>query len=166
LDCSSGTVKVFNSDNAGENEMTVKFKVDTTRHITDGLIKIFIFLKLAPKGYYVLTTFGRKSGEKRTTPVVLVEEDGRRWLVAPFGPVGWVYNARAAGKVTLSRNGKSETLAIRELSPDNAAPILRKYVNNVAVVRRYFDVEADSPESAYVTEAQKRPVFELTSMAI
>ena len=80
--------------------MAAKFKVDTTRHITDGLIKIFIFLKLAPKGYYVLTTFGRKSGEKRTTPVVLVEENGRRWLVAPFGPVGWVYNARAAGKVT------------------------------------------------------------------
>ena len=145
--------------------MADKFKVDTTRHIADGLTKAFIALNLAPKGYYVLTTIGRKTGEKRTTPVVLIEEDGHRWLVAPFGPVGWVHNARAAGKVTLSRNGKSETLAIRELSPDNAAPILRKYVNNVAVVRRYFDVEADSPESAYVTEAQKRPVFELTSMA-
>jgi deazaflavin-dependent oxidoreductase (nitroreductase family) len=146
--------------------MADKFKVDTTRHIADGLTKAFIALNLAPKGYYVLTTIGRKTGEKRTTPVVLIEEDGHRWLVAPFGPVGWVHNARAAGKVTLARKGITETLAIRELSMIEAAPVLRKYVTNVAVARRYFVVEVDSPESAYVTEAQKRPVFELTSMAI
>ena len=138
--------------------MADKFKVDTTRHIADGLTKAFIALNLAPKGYYVLTTIGRKTGEKRTTPVVLIEEDGHRWLVAPF--------ARAAGKVTLARKGITETLAIRELSMIEAAPVLRKYVTNVAVARRYFDVEVDSPESAYVTEAQKRPVFELNSIAI
>ncbi len=144
--------------------MADKFKVNTSRHIADGLTKAFISLNLAPKGYYVLTTVGRKSGGKRTTPVVLVEEDGHRWLVAPFGPVGWVHNARAAGKVTLSRKGNVETLAIRELSPKEAAPVLRRYVNNVAVARRYFDVGIDSPEEAYITEAQKRPVFELSSM--
>lgn len=146
--------------------MADKFKIDTTRHLTDGITKVFISLNLAPKGYYVLTTVGRKSGEKRTTPVVLIEEDGHRWLVAPFGPVGWVHNARAAGKVTLSRKGKTETLAIRELSPKQAAPVLRKYVNNVPVARRYFDAGVDSPEEEYLVEAQKRPVFELSSMAI
>ena len=145
--------------------MADKFKVDTTRHIADGLTKAFIALNLAPKGYYVLTTIGRKTGEKRTTPVVLIEEDGHRWLVAPFGPVGWVHNARAAGKVTLARKGITETLAIRELSMIEAAPVLRKYVTNVAVVAALLR-RGLLPESAYVTEAQKRPVFELTSMAI
>lgn len=32
---------------------------------------------------YLLTTLGRKTGRPRTNPVVLVEHDGRRWLVAP-----------------------------------------------------------------------------------
>jgi deazaflavin-dependent oxidoreductase (nitroreductase family) len=144
--------------------MADKFKIDTTRHLADGMTKAFIVMNLAPKGYYVLTTIGRTSGVKRTTPVVLVEEEGHRWLVAPFGPVGWVHNARAAGKVMLSRKGKSETLAIRELAPLEAAPVLRKYVNNVPVVRRYFDVGVDSPVEAYLVEAQKRPVFELSSL--
>ena len=109
--------------------MADKFKVDTTRHIADGLTKAFIALKLAPKGYYVLTTIGRKTGEKRTTPVVLIEEDGHRWLVAPFGPVGWVHNARAAGKVTLARKGITETLAIRELSDDRSRAGLAEVCN-------------------------------------
>jgi deazaflavin-dependent oxidoreductase (nitroreductase family) len=144
--------------------MADKFKIDTTRHLADGITKAFIAMNLAPKGYYVLTTIGRKSGGKRTTPVVLVEEDGHRWLVAPFGSVGRVHNARAAGKVTLSRKGKSKILAIRELSPLDAAPVLRRYVNNVPVARRYFDAGVDSPEAEYLVEAQKRPVFELSSL--
>ncbi len=114
----------------------------------------------------MLTTIGRKSGEKRKTPVVLVEEEGHRWLVAPFGVVSWVHNARAAGKVTLSRKGKTETLAIREIAIQDAAPVLRKYVNNVPVARRYFDVRVDLPEEAYIAEARKRPVFDLTPIKL
>jgi hypothetical protein len=89
------------------------------------------------------------------------EEDGRRWLVAAFGSVGWVYNARAAGKVTLTRNGKSETLAVREASAQEAVSVLRKYMEHVAVTRPYFDVKVDSPDEAYLAEAPKHPVFEL-----
>ena len=42
---------------------------------------------------YLLTTRGRKTGRPRTNPVVPVEHDRRRWLVAPYGPVSWVHNA-------------------------------------------------------------------------
>jgi deazaflavin-dependent oxidoreductase (nitroreductase family) len=146
--------------------MAIKFKVDTTRRIADGIGKAFLSLHMAPKGNYLLTTTGRKSGKPRSTPVILVEEENRRWLVAPFGVVSWVYNARASGKVTLTRNGKSEVVAVKELSPEQAAPILKKYLSNVSVTRPYFDVSVNSSEEAYIAEAPKHPVFELTSIEV
>ena len=142
--------------------MAATFKIDTARRVADGIAKSVLSVGMAPKGYYLLTTIGRRSGKPRSTPVVLVEEGNKRWLVAPFGAVGWVHNAKAAGKVTLTRNGKSETLAIREVTPQQAAPVLRKYVVNVAVTRPYFDVGTDSSEEAYMAEASKHPVFELS----
>ena len=47
---------------------------------------------------YVLAVRGRKSGKRYETPVSLIE-NGERWLVAPYGEVAWVRNARAAGEV-------------------------------------------------------------------
>ncbi|HUH97697.1 MAG TPA: nitroreductase family deazaflavin-dependent oxidoreductase [Anaerolineales bacterium] len=144
--------------------MAVKFKVDTARHAADAISKMFLSLHLAPKGYYLLTTIGRKSGIPRSNPVVLIEEGERRWLVSPYGNVSWVYNAKASGKVTLTRNGKSETVSIRECSAEQAAPVLRKYVVNVAVARPYFDVGVDSSVEAYIAESPKHPVFELSAI--
>jgi hypothetical protein len=40
-------------------------------------------------------------------PVVLVEEKKKRWLVAPYGEVDWVKNARASGFVNLTKRKKS-----------------------------------------------------------
>ena len=57
---------------------------------------------LVPRSY-LLTTRGRKTGQARTNPVVPVEHGGRRWLVAPYGPVPWVDNAGATGRVSLAR---------------------------------------------------------------
>ena len=144
--------------------MAATFKIDTARRVADGIAKPVLSLGMAPKGYYLLTTIGRRSGKPRSTPVVLIEEEGKRWLVAPFGAVSWVYNAKATGKVTLTRNGKSETLAIREVTLQQAVPVLRKYVVNVAVTRPYFNVEKDSSEEAYIAEAPRHPVFELSAI--
>ena len=141
--------------------MAIKFKVDASRRVADAVTKAFLSLHLAPKGYYLLTTIGRKSGEPRSNPVTLIEEDDRRWLVSPYGNVSWVYNAKSSGKVTLTRNGKSETVAIRECPAEQAAPVLRKYMIHVAITRPYFDVGVDSSEEAYIAEAPKYPVFEI-----
>ncbi|HUH96173.1 MAG TPA: nitroreductase family deazaflavin-dependent oxidoreductase [Anaerolineales bacterium] len=144
--------------------MAVTFKVDTARRLADSVTKSFLALHLAPKGYYLLTTVGRKSGMPRSNPVTLIEEESQHWLVSPYGKVSWVYNAKASGKVTLTRNGKSETVAIRECSAVEAASVLRKYVINVPITRPYFDVGVDSSEDAYIAEAPKHPVFELLPM--
>ena len=143
--------------------MAVKFKVDISRRVADTFTKVLLSLRLAPKGYYLLTTIGRKSGMPRSNPVTLIEEGEHRWLVSPFGNVSWVHNAKASGKVTLTRNGKSETVSIRECSAEQAAPVLRKYVTNVAITRPYFDVGTNSSEEAYLAEAPKHPVFEILS---
>src|SRR5690348_14341562 len=63
----------------------------------------------------LLTVRGRKSGLPHTVPVLLVEQDGRRFLVAPYGVVQWVRNVRAAGTATLTRGRRSETISMTVL---------------------------------------------------
>jgi hypothetical protein len=95
--------------------------------------------------------------------VTLVEEDGQRWLVAPYGEVNWVRNARTAGQVTLTRGHHCETVSIVELSPIEQAPILKEYLRRVPIVRPFFDARVSSPLEAFVAEASRHPVFRLAS---
>jgi hypothetical protein len=92
---------------------------------------------------------------------VLLIEDGERWLVAPYGEVGWVRNARAAGEVEISRAGRSEKLHIEEVASEQAAPVLKRYLKSVPVVRPFFDVKPNSPLDDFVTEASRHSVFRL-----
>lgn len=118
-------------------------------------------LGLAGRRTYVLTVRGRKTGTPYSTPVLLVE-DADRWLVAPYGEVGWVRNARAAGEVEISRRGRSETLRIEEATPAQAAPVLGQYLKSVSVARPFFDVNTASSLEEFATEAPRHPVFRLT----
>ncbi len=115
----------------------------------------------APRHSYLLTTVGRKSGVARTTPVTLLENADGRFLVAPYGPVGWVHNARSLGQVTLRRGRHTETCAVAELEPGDAAPVLKQYVAEVAVVRPFFDVAPGSALPDFAAEAARHPVFRL-----
>jgi deazaflavin-dependent oxidoreductase (nitroreductase family) len=115
---------------------------------------------LVPRSY-LLTTHGRKTGRPRTNPVVPVEHDGRRWLVAPYGPVSWVHNARAAGRVSLTRRRDTRDYTIREIPPGQAGPILKRYVRIAPATRPYFQATKDSPVEDFTTEAGRHPVFEL-----
>lgn len=113
----------------------------------------------------LLTVRGRKSGQPHTVPVVLVEQDGQRWLVAPYGVVQWVRNIRAAGTATLTRGRRSETISVAELPVQEAAPVLKQYLSHVSGgVRSYFDARKDSPIEAFEREAARHPVFQITSM--
>ena len=116
---------------------------------------------LGPSYLHILTVRGRKSGEPRSTPVDVMNIDGRRYLVASYGPVAWVLNVRAAGQVELRRGRKTERFATRELGPEDAAPVLRVYVKKIAVTRPYFDVKSGAPVEEFVRIAPEKPVFEL-----
>jgi len=111
----------------------------------------------------LLTVRGRKSGQPHTVLVVLVEQEGKRWLVAPYGVVQWVRNLRAAGTATLTRGRRSETISVTELPAQEAAPILKEYLLHVSGgVRSYFDAKRDSPLEAFEREAPRHPVFLIT----
>jgi len=113
----------------------------------------------------LLTVHGRKSGQPHTVPVVLVEQNGQRWLVAPYGVVQWVRNIRAAGTATLTRGRRSETISVTELPAQEAAPVLKQYLSHVSGgVRSYFDATKDSPLEAFEREAPRHPVFQIAAV--
>jgi deazaflavin-dependent oxidoreductase (nitroreductase family) len=137
------------------------YRLTLIRRLANAAIKPLIRLGLGGRHTYILTVRGRKTGQLHSTPVTLVEGT-ERWLVAPYGEVGWVQNARAAGEVTLSRAGRAETLRIDEVDPGEAAPVLREYVKRVSVARPYFDVTPDSPLEEVEAEGPPHPVFRLS----
>ena len=95
------------------------------------------------------------------TPVTLVQEAAERWLMAPYGEVGWVRNARAAERLTLTRGRRFENVRILELSAEDAAPVLKKYLTQVPVVRPFFDVTPKSNLRDFAAEASRHPVFRI-----
>jgi len=141
--------------------MARTYRLTPLRRIANVLMRLLLRLGLAPRTTVLLTVPGRCSGAPRSTPVTLVEEEGQRWLVAPYGPVGWVHNARAARQVELSRGRHSETVRLKEFSPEAAAPILKTYIERVPITRPYFDVAPDAPLAAFTAEAPKHPVFQV-----
>jgi deazaflavin-dependent oxidoreductase (nitroreductase family) len=141
--------------------MARSYRLTRLRRFANGLMRQLLRLGLAPRTTMLLTVPGRRSGAPRSTPITLVEEDGQRWLVAPYGPVGWVHNARAAGEVELSRGRHTETVRVKELGPEAAAPVLKAYVERVPITRPYFDAAPDAPLAAFVGEATRHPVFQI-----
>lgn len=141
------------------------FHVGPARRALDRVVARLVRRGWAPRSMYLLTTAGRTSGLPRTVPVVVVEQDGHRWLVAPYGPVGWVLNARAAGRVHLSRGGVDEVCAIREVGAQEAGPVLKAYLAITGPPRRYFRAHKDAPVEEFVAEAGAHPVFELTPVS-
>jgi deazaflavin-dependent oxidoreductase (nitroreductase family) len=138
-----------------------QYRPSRGRRVGDAVISVFIRAGLVPSSY-LLTTRGRRTGRPRTNPVTVVEHDGKRWLVAPYGPVSWVHNARAAGRVTLRRRLDTRAFAIREVSAQEAGPVLKRYVRIASATRPYFQAAKDSPVEDFVAEADRHPVFELT----
>lgn len=110
---------------------------------------------------YVLTTVGRRTGTERRNPVTIVRHDGRQWLVAPYGAVAWVLNARAAGEVRLARRFSTTRYAVREVGPQEAGPVLKEYVTVARVTRPYFAARMDDPPESFAREAGDHPVMEL-----
>src|SRR4029079_8123974 len=66
------------------------------------------------------------SGVPRTTPLAIIEVDGRRWVWSPWGEVQWVKNLRAAGEETVSARGRDETVRAVELDPTQRVAFFRE----------------------------------------
>jgi deazaflavin-dependent oxidoreductase (nitroreductase family) len=143
--------------------MVSTYHLTAPRRVLNAVMRALLRLGIGPRGIYLLTVNGRRTGMPRSTPVTLVENRDGRWLVAPYGAVGWVRNVRAAGRVTLSRGRHSDDLRVEEVGGLEAARVLQAYLGKVRVVRQYFDAAPDSPLESFAAEASLHPVFRLCS---
>jgi deazaflavin-dependent oxidoreductase (nitroreductase family) len=121
-----------------------------------------IGLGLGPSHIYLLQVRGRKSGKLFSTPVDLLQVQGKRCLVAPRGRTQWVRNAEAAGEVTLKQGSTRQQFRLRPISGAEKLPILKAYLDTFKrEVQRYFPVPAGSPPESFAAIAEDYPAFEL-----
>lgn len=141
--------------------MAKQYRVGFIRKRINSLVTGRISKGKAADNMYLLTTLGRKTGQERTTPVTIASQGGFRYLVAPYGNVGWVHNLRASGLAELSRGESKEEIAVTEVDADTAAPVLKQYVQEIAVVRPFFDAAKNAPVEKFAAEASRHPVFKI-----
>jgi deazaflavin-dependent oxidoreductase (nitroreductase family) len=117
---------------------------------------------VGPRNYpmYLLTVRGRKSGQPHTIPIVILEQNGKRYLASPYGIVNWVRNLRAAGEAILTRGRCAETVTARELPQGDAALVLRADIKRNPFAR-YFGVTADSSLEEFERATVSHPLFVL-----
>ena len=142
--------------------MKPTFQRNLSRRLIDALSTSGIKRGIGPSQRYLLTVVGRKTHVSRTTPVSVVIDGSNRYLVGPYGNVGWVRNAREAGVVTLRRGRGSDRFTLTPIQGAEAGPILKKYLELEPITRRYFDVTVDAPAEAFAAEVATHPVFRLT----
>lgn len=135
-----------------------------------GPITKFLLAARIPLGYNALITIrGRNSGLPRTTPLAIIDVDGRRWVWSPWGDVQWVRNLRAAGLATITARGRTEEVRATELDPaqrseffsDVLRPVAHGMPFGAAFIRIVDGVDVDRP----LEEAEGRCVFELHGAA-
>jgi len=102
-----------------------------------------------------LAVRGRSSGEWRTVPVNVLDDDGARYLVAVRGETEWVRNLRAAGGGEIRRRGKTEPFRITEVPVADRPPIISAYRERwEREVKKIFEQLPDPTD---------HPVFRITT---
>ena len=124
---------------------------------------LLVGLGLGLRHNYLLQVQGRATGRVYSTPVNVLELNGKRWLVAPRGRTQWVRNAEVAGEVILKKGWRRQRVRVRPV-PDSEKPeILSAYLDRFKLtVQRYFPLRAGSPPGELAPIAGRYPVFELS----
>ena len=81
-------------------------------------------LGLAP----ALTVQGRTSGRRYTMPVLPLDYEGKRYLVAPRGDTHWARNLRAVGKCEIREGGRNGHFKATEIPVVQRGPLVAAYV--------------------------------------
>ena len=127
--------------------------------------RVFGFLVSLGLGFsynYLLEVRGRKSGKLYSTPINLVELNGKKYLVAPRGRTQWVRNAEVAGEITLKKGSTRQKFRLRPISGAEKLLILKSYLDTFKrEVQRYFPIPAGSPADSFNAIADSYPAFEL-----
>ncbi len=158
--------------------MAKQYRVNAFVRINNSIISSLLRLGVNIGSFALLTVRGRKSGKPIETPIAIFVQEGKRYLLSPYGIVNWVRNLRAAGgEATITRKRRTEKIHAIELPPDAAAPIFRESVRSgppgipAAIFRvyrylfvlPYLNVTVDSSLEEFEREVLTHPVFLLQS---
>jgi deazaflavin-dependent oxidoreductase (nitroreductase family) len=134
-----------------------------TRNMFNRVVAFLTGRGVSVAGSRVLAVRGRTSGEWRTTPVNLLEYEGKRYLVAPRGKTQWVRNLRAAGGGELRVGNRAEAFRALELEEDEKVPVLRAYLKRWRFeIGAFFQgVGPDSTDDELRSIASRHPAFEV-----
>jgi deazaflavin-dependent oxidoreductase (nitroreductase family) len=114
---------------------------------------------------YLLQVRGRKTGKLYSTPVNLLELNGKSYLVAPRGRTQWVRNAEAAGEVTLKKGSTRRKFRLNPIPDAEKPQILKAYLDTFRrEVQSYFPVAAGSTLEAFAELTSSYPAFELLAL--
>ncbi len=115
---------------------------------------------LLPQRFVTLEVPGRRTGRTRSFPLVMVEYQGERYLVAMLGESSnWPRNVRAAGGRAVLRHGRREAVRLEEVDPDARAPVVRRYLSLAPGPRAFIPVYPDAPLGDFQKVAPRVPVF-------
>ena len=127
----------------------------------------------------LLTMRGRRSGKLRTVPIGMIELDGRSFVQASYGEIGWVANLRADGEATVTHpGGRRIPVQAIELSPEEGGAVLWRALQRFrrsrvmrALLGPHFrppigvlwrlQIRVDDTLEEYIAEARRHPLFEL-----
>src|SRR5712692_5335286 len=140
--------------------MAKKFQFSFVFKAGNVFTRSLLALGISFNGSALITVPGRTTGQPHSTPITMVEFEGQRYVQSPFGNVNWVRNLRAAGKATLSWGGRHETVIATELSPEQAAPVIKSMLAHAPkMIQAYFDVTAESSLEEVIRDAPNHAVF-------
>ena len=127
----------------------------------------------------LLTMRGRRSGKLRTVPIGMIELDGRSFVQASYGEIGWVANLRADAEATVTHpGGRRVPVRAIELSPEEGGAVLQRALERFrrsrvmhALLGPHFRppigvlwrlrIRVDDTLEEYIDEARRHPLFEL-----
>jgi deazaflavin-dependent oxidoreductase (nitroreductase family) len=148
---------------ANENPQPHFLKPSAMDRFFGNVFNSMLKLGIGFKHNFILEVRGRKSGKVFSTPVNLLFLRGRTYLCAVRGETQWVRNARAAGRVTLTKGSRSEEYTVRELPVVERPEPLKEFLDRFAMsVARFYPVKKGAPLSAFAECSRTMPVFELT----
>lgn len=112
----------------------------------------------------VLTTVGRRSGEARRVPLSPVSSGGIDYLVAPYGEVGWVRNARANPEVEIRRGRSVRHVSLTEVTGE-VPELVKAYYDREPFPRAFMDVPGEATVDDFASVGDRFPVFRIEGLA-
>jgi hypothetical protein len=124
------------------------------RHVANRLVPLF-----RPSLIAKLSVRGRKSGRWRTVPIVVLQREGRRYLVSYRGGSDWALNLEVSRTARLKTKAGPEEIEVEEIPIAERPPLLAAYV------AEFGKMPTVAPVFRALPDAADHPVFRIRQPA-